>query len=417
MANQSNGQEIIKNNSEILFIYDAKMCNPNGDPDDENKPRMDYDRGINLVSDLRLKRYIRDYLMDYKSKSIFVCKVDGTTVDATGRLKYLYFLSQIVSAIDSNVNLDMKKVDKKIKEILEKELSDGKTRKEKTIEFINDLKDNKMDTKKLSSYINLSEKLNLKISGSESDLKDIKDSDIAKLSNRDLLSELVDIRYFGATMPIKNEKGSGSSRTFTGPIQFNWGFSLNKVNGPMDSSGITATFSGAKDEYSTMGKDFRVAYSIIAFHGIISAKRAEHTHLTEADIKLFDEAMIKAIPLVATTRSKKGQEPLLYIRIEYNNPEFFLGDLRRYIKISDKEGKEMSLDETSKLSSPKEYKLDLSELKDKLDKFKENVSKIHFWKHDDMSINGWNLGNDGKWKYEVEENGKKVEKIIEVINL
>jgi CRISPR-associated protein Csh2 len=39
-------EESIKNNHEVLFIYDAKMCNPNGDPDDENKPRMDYERGI-----------------------------------------------------------------------------------------------------------------------------------------------------------------------------------------------------------------------------------------------------------------------------------------------------------------------------------------------------------------------------------
>ena len=31
----------ITNNHELLFIYDAKMCNPNGDPDNENKPRMD----------------------------------------------------------------------------------------------------------------------------------------------------------------------------------------------------------------------------------------------------------------------------------------------------------------------------------------------------------------------------------------
>jgi CRISPR-associated protein Csh2 len=51
------------NNSDILFIYDAKLCNPNGDPDDENKPRMDYDTQTNLVSDVRLKRYLRDYLM------------------------------------------------------------------------------------------------------------------------------------------------------------------------------------------------------------------------------------------------------------------------------------------------------------------------------------------------------------------
>ena len=52
------------NNSEILFLYDAKLTNPNGDPDEENRPRMDYERGTNLVSDLRLKRYIRDYLAD-----------------------------------------------------------------------------------------------------------------------------------------------------------------------------------------------------------------------------------------------------------------------------------------------------------------------------------------------------------------
>jgi len=56
--------EVKIKNSDILFIYDAKLCNPNGDPDDENKPRMDYDTHRNLVSDVRLKRYIRDYLLN-----------------------------------------------------------------------------------------------------------------------------------------------------------------------------------------------------------------------------------------------------------------------------------------------------------------------------------------------------------------
>ena len=27
------------NNSEILYLYDAKLTNPNGDPDEENRPR------------------------------------------------------------------------------------------------------------------------------------------------------------------------------------------------------------------------------------------------------------------------------------------------------------------------------------------------------------------------------------------
>ena len=53
-----------RKNGQILYLYDAKLTNPNGDPDEENRPRMDYEREINLVSDLRLKRYIRDYLLD-----------------------------------------------------------------------------------------------------------------------------------------------------------------------------------------------------------------------------------------------------------------------------------------------------------------------------------------------------------------
>lgn len=75
-------------NNEILYIYDAKLTNPNGDPDEENRPRMDYEREINLVSDLRLKRYIRDYLV-MKGHDIFVRRVDDKPVTADRRIKDL----------------------------------------------------------------------------------------------------------------------------------------------------------------------------------------------------------------------------------------------------------------------------------------------------------------------------------------
>ncbi len=64
----------IEHNSEILFIYDAKMSNPNGDMDNENKPRMDYDTSTNLVSDVRLKRYVRDYFEKACGKEILLPK-------------------------------------------------------------------------------------------------------------------------------------------------------------------------------------------------------------------------------------------------------------------------------------------------------------------------------------------------------
>lgn len=64
----------ISNRSEIIFLYDVKDANPNGDPLDENKPRIDEETGINIVTDVRLKRTIRDYLQS-QNKEIFVKEI------------------------------------------------------------------------------------------------------------------------------------------------------------------------------------------------------------------------------------------------------------------------------------------------------------------------------------------------------
>ena len=56
--------------SEFVFLYDIKMTNPNGDPD-ENRPRIDPYSGKNLVTEYRLKRTVRDYLQAEKEK-IFI---------------------------------------------------------------------------------------------------------------------------------------------------------------------------------------------------------------------------------------------------------------------------------------------------------------------------------------------------------
>lgn len=64
--------DIISKRSELLFLYDVKDINPNGDPLDENKPRIDEETMENLVSDVRLKRTVRDYLYDCKGLDIFI---------------------------------------------------------------------------------------------------------------------------------------------------------------------------------------------------------------------------------------------------------------------------------------------------------------------------------------------------------
>uniref|UniRef100_A0A7C2PKX1 Type I-B CRISPR-associated protein Cas7/Csh2 n=1 Tax=candidate division WOR-3 bacterium TaxID=2052148 RepID=A0A7C2PKX1_UNCW3 len=91
--------EIVKNRSEILFLYDVKDANPNGDPIDENKPRIDEETGVNIVTDTRLKRTIRDYLHDHKGLEIFIREIrkeDGNLVTKEERLNDFENESEII---------------------------------------------------------------------------------------------------------------------------------------------------------------------------------------------------------------------------------------------------------------------------------------------------------------------------------
>ena len=62
----------IAKHSEILFLWDAKMTNPNGDMLNDNAPRYDESDRKAIVSDVRVKRTIRDDLQYRKSQTIFV---------------------------------------------------------------------------------------------------------------------------------------------------------------------------------------------------------------------------------------------------------------------------------------------------------------------------------------------------------
>lgn len=61
---------LVTKRSEIIFCYDIKDANPNGDPLDSNKPRVDEETGENLVTDVRVKRTVRDFLFEYKGHNI-----------------------------------------------------------------------------------------------------------------------------------------------------------------------------------------------------------------------------------------------------------------------------------------------------------------------------------------------------------
>ncbi|MHA1360052.1 MAG: type I-B CRISPR-associated protein Cas7/Csh2 [Candidatus Helarchaeota archaeon] len=66
----------ISNRYEIVFLYDVRDANPNGDPDTSNMPRMDEVTGENIVTDVRLKRTIRDHWLSQEKNVLVRAETD-----------------------------------------------------------------------------------------------------------------------------------------------------------------------------------------------------------------------------------------------------------------------------------------------------------------------------------------------------
>src|SRR5690348_9772301 len=52
----------IKNRYDFVLLFDVQDGNPNGDPDAGNAPRVDPETGHGIVTDVAIKRRIRDYV-------------------------------------------------------------------------------------------------------------------------------------------------------------------------------------------------------------------------------------------------------------------------------------------------------------------------------------------------------------------
>ncbi len=286
--------EIIKNRSELLFCYDVTDANPNGDPLDENKPRIDEETGINFVTDVRLKRTIRDYFIQYKG-------------------------------FDGKNGKDVFVQEKFIDNDETKGIQDGKLRAK---DFGND--------------------------------------------KERILKTCIDIRLFGGLLPLEKD-----SITYTGPVQFKMGRSLHKVEiKHIQGTGAFAGKAGAKQR--TFREEYVLHYSFIAFHGIINQHAAQYTGMTVEDEDLLLEAMWHGTKNLIS-RSKFGQQPRLLIKIDYLLPNFFIGDLDKKIKMVS------SMNELQ-IRGIKDFRLDISDLKNAIDQNRAKISGIYYQKDPNLNI-------------------------------
>lgn len=91
----------IQNRYDFVLLFDCQDGNPNGDPDSDNSPRFDPETFQGLVSDVCLKRKIRDYVLYENSQTgtvrpgydVFV--LAGNTLESRQRMPYDHLKREI----------------------------------------------------------------------------------------------------------------------------------------------------------------------------------------------------------------------------------------------------------------------------------------------------------------------------------
>ncbi len=83
--------DIIKNRYEFIILFDVQNGNPNGDPDAGNMPRIDAETGYGIVTDVCIKRKIRDYVDVAKDgeEGYKIYVKGGVPLDTNRKLAYL----------------------------------------------------------------------------------------------------------------------------------------------------------------------------------------------------------------------------------------------------------------------------------------------------------------------------------------
>lgn len=242
---------------ELVFLYDVRDANPNGDPDDSNRPRMDAVTGENLVTDVRLKRTIRDYWIS-QGKEVFVRAV----MDDKGNRKTMEDLALTF--------LGMKKVPK---------------------------------TKTNEARSKLATELPVKY---------------------------LDVRAFGAAITLKN-----ANYSHTGAVQFGLGRSLNLPE--VKSFTITSSMASTSEKgQGTIGEYHVVDYSLLKFHGIVSAVSAKKIGFTVDDLKSVYQGMWIGTKEL-NTRSKFNHNPRLLVSVVYKSGEMQAGDLDLGFELKNRE--------------------------------------------------------------------------------
>jgi len=235
----------LSNRYDFVLLFDVKDGNPNGDPDAGNLPRLDAETGHGLVTDVSLKRKIRNFVTMTRDQEARDPQPGEKRSEIYVREKAI--LNQQNQRAYSALKLDVEPAESATDDVPEKKATKDKKRK-----------------------------------GSGEDVNKARDW---------MCQNFFDVRAFGAVMSTGVNCGQ-----VRGPVQMTFARSVDPIIAQEHSITRMAVATEAEAEKQsgdnrTMGRKFTVPYGLYMAHGFVSSFLAKQTRFDEDDLELLWQAL------------------------------------------------------------------------------------------------------------------------------
>lgn len=244
--------KVISKRYDFVLLFDVSDGNPNGDPDDDNFPRIDPETLQGLVTDVCLKRKVRNYVLytkhqDSPQESSKKTPYDGDPYDIFIREGKV--LNQLITEAS-------------------REISSAEESKQGML-LLDDVTPTADDKKNNNNKVDIS----------------------------GLWQRYYDVRTFGAVVSTGSLKGKSDGQ-IRGPVQLTFARSIDPII-TLEHSITRCAVTDEKDvdKERTMGRKHTVSYGLYKAYGFVSPCFADRTKFNEEDLSILWEALLNMFDL------------------------------------------------------------------------------------------------------------------------
>lgn len=281
----------IKNRYEFVYLFDVNKGNPNGDPDAGNAPRQDYETGKGLVTDVCLKRKIRNYVdITKNNQAPYEIHVrEGAFLSEHHKRAHLAIENETIQIIIPEDLVAEFKAFEAYPDGIVFSNKDGE--RPCLVLSLAGLEETGKKAKALKEKSKQADAENTKLisPAAKAKLRELFIDSKEKKAAQWMCKNFFDVRTFGAVMST----GDMRCGQIRGPVQFGFAESIDSIVGKEISMSRTAAVSVDDPDQKGLGaRKSIVPYGLYRVHGYISAHLSSQTNFSEDDLEMLWSALM-----------------------------------------------------------------------------------------------------------------------------